>query len=399
MDALADLGEVLTSPKDFQRILRSSLYMTMGSFSASKGAIFQYDHKSKTACLIVTKGIGDINDIILRFDEAAIREMITLKSPINLNDNKKMTKLLGPAMAELEKMKVNILMPLVVRKDFLGLVVINDKFSGDQYTKDDFRLLSVISHHIAVSLYSNSLMKKLISKYDENKRLYEDLNRIYYDTIHAFATAIDAKDPYTKGHSHRVSAYCAALAKEMKWSDEEAEGIRIAGLLHDIGKITVDRSIINKAGPLTSNERSELNSHPVIGYEILSKIKFPWGGIIKTTRNHHERVDGGGYPDGLKDKDIPMGARIMSLADSFDAMTTDRPYRSALSASHVFMELQKYSKKQFDPDVVQSFFNLLYKEVTGQNRPIIMSFLKGKFKERVKSIVLDQNHGLLNARK
>jgi putative nucleotidyltransferase with HDIG domain len=396
LDALADLGAVLTSPNDFQRIVKSSLYMTMGSFSASRGAIFQFDHKNKTICPMVTKGTGDISDIVLRLDETAIREMIILKRPVNLDDSEKMAKLLGTVMAELKKIKVSILMPLVVREDFLGFIVISDKFSGDHYTKDDFRLLSVISHHIAVSLYSHSLMRKLMSKYDENKRLYENLSHIYYDTIHAFAAAIDAKDTYTKGHSHRVSAYCAALAEEMMLSDEEAEGIRIAGLLHDIGKIAIDRSIINKDSPLTKAERTELNLHPVVGYEILSKVRFPWDGITGITRNHHERVDGNGYPDGLKGKDIPIGVRIMSLADSFDAMTTDRPYRPALSASYVLMELQKNSNKQFDSNVVQSFFNLLSKEVAGENKPVVMSLLNREFADEIKSIVLSRDFDFLN---
>jgi putative nucleotidyltransferase with HDIG domain len=231
-------------------------------------------------------------------------------------------------------------------------------------------------------------------KYDENKKLYENLSHIYYDTIHAFATAIDAKDAYTKGHSHRVSAYCAAIASEMAWSHKELEGIRIAGLLHDIGKIAIDKSIINKDNPLTKSEFVELNSHPVIGYEILSRVKFPWTEIAKISRCHHERVDGKGYPDGLKGNKIPCGVKIMTLADSFDAMSTDRPYRPALSASEVLIELKENCGKQFDKDVLQSFFSIIWKEVYGENRPTILPLLRDSFAYQLKSEVLN---GTINA--
>jgi len=222
-------------------------------------------------------------------------------------------------------------------------------------------------------------------KYDENKKLYENLSHIYYDTIHAFARAIDAKDAYTKGHSHRVSTYSAAIAKEMKVSHEEIEGISIAGLLHDIGKIAIDRSIINKDSPLTTIESIELNSHPIIGYEILSKVKFPWTGISSMARNHHERIDGTGYPDRLQKGQIPLGAKIMSLADSFDAMTTNRPYRSALTAKQVLTELKANCGKQFDWDVIKSFFSLIWKEVTDKAKPTIMPLLNDSFARELKN--------------
>lgn len=389
LDTLAELGEELTSPKDFHKIVRSSLYMIMGNFSASKGAIFQFDHDKKTAKPIASKGVGDINDLVIKLEEETIRELVGLKTPIDLINNKKTTSFLGAGKTDLEKIKARILIPLVVREDFLGLIAIGEKFSGEVYNKDDFRLLSVIAHHIAVSLHSQSLLRKLMSKYDENKKLYEDLSHIYYDTIHAFATAIDAKDAYTKGHSHRVSAYCVAIANEMKWSQDETEGIRIAGLLHDVGKIAIDKSIINKDNPLTNNEFVELNSHPVIGYEILSKVKFPWTGIPKMVRNHHERVDGKGYPDSLGNNEISLGAKIMTVADSFDAMTTDRPYRPSLTAGEVIMELEKNYNKQFDRDVLHHFFSIIRKEIVGENKPAIMPFLRDSFADELKSKVLN----------
>lgn len=388
LDALAELGEELTSPKEFHRIVKSSLYMIMGSFSASKGAIFQFDHKEKAIHPIASKGIGNTNNLAINLSEEDMERLTSVKTPVDMKGNEPAASAAGKWKAELKKIKARVTIPLVVSEDFLGLIAVGEKFSGEDYTRDDLRLLSVMARHIAVSLHSQSLLRKLMHKYDENKKLYENLIRIYYDTIHAFATAIDAKDAYTKGHSHRVSAYCAAIAQEMGWPSDEIEGIRVAGLLHDIGKIAIDKSIINKDNPLTKNESVELNSHPVIGYEILSKVKFPWAGMAKIARHHHERVDGRGYPDSLKGGEIAFGAKVMSVADSFDAMTTDRPYRPALTIRKALTELKENCDRQFDRDVVMSFLSILRREVDKEDKPIIMPFLSERFAHELKNEAL-----------
>lgn len=398
LDALAELGEELTSPKDFYRIVRASLYMIMGTFSASKGIIFQFDHEKKIIRAIASKGIGNINDIVIPLNEKVIQGFIRFKNHIDIDDtdNKVVLSFIDVIRADLRNIGMKILMPLVVRDNFLGFISIGRKFSGEDYSKDDFRLLSVMAHHIGVSLHSHSLLKKLMYKYDENKRLYENLSQSYYDTIHAFAAAIDAKDTYTTGHSHRVSIYCSAIAKEMTKSYEEMEGMRIGGLLHDIGKIAIDRSVINKASRLTKAELIELNSHSVIGYEILSKVKLPWIGIPQMARNHHERIDGKGYPDGLKNNQIPLESKIMSLADSFDAMTTDRPYRPALTAKQVLLEFKKNCDKQFDRDVFHSFFSILWKEAHEETKPVIMSVLPNNSVRELKNEILSGDFNWLH---
>ncbi|HBR17714.1 MAG: hypothetical protein A3G39_08185 [Deltaproteobacteria bacterium RIFCSPLOWO2_12_FULL_43_16] len=385
LDALAELSEELTSPKDFHRIMRSSLYMVMGNFAASKGAIFQFDQQKKIFKTMATKGLSALHEFTMQLSEETLRKLTGFKTPIDLHDKEKSSLFLAEEKSEFHNMHARVLMPLVVKENFLGLISIGKKFANEDYTQDDFKLMAVMAHHIAYSLYSQLLLKNLMHKYDENKKLYENLSHIYYDTIHAFARAIDAKDAYTKGHSHRVSTYSAAIAKEMKVSHEEIEGISIAGLLHDIGKIAIDRSIINKDSPLTTIESIELNSHPIIGYEILSKVKFPWTGISSMARNHHERIDGTGYPDRLQKGQIPLGAKIMSLADSFDAMTTNRPYRSALTAKQVLTELKANCGKQFDWDVIKSFFSLIWKEVTDKAKPTIMPLLNDSFARELKN--------------
>ncbi|MBZ0220760.1 MAG: HD-GYP domain-containing protein [Candidatus Methylomirabilis sp.] len=376
LNTLAELGEEITSPKDFTRVVKSSLYMVMGTFSSSKGAIFQHENGNGSYFPIASKGLGDIGGLRLKLGAEAVSELLKRREPVELGGGKD-AGFLGTARETLEKIDAKVLACLTVKDELLGLIAINGKFSGEPFTLYDYQLLSVMSQHISFSLHSHSLLMKLMHKYTENKGLYENLRRIYYDTIHAFAAAIDAKDSYTRGHSHRVSAYSAALAREMGWSNEEVEGIRIAGLLHDIGKITVDKTIINKASPLTSYECRELNSHPVIGYEILSKIKFPWKGIPMMTRNHHEKVDGTGYPDRLRKSEIPIGARIMALVDAFDAMTTDRPYRPKLSFKEAICEVRDNWNRQFDPEVIHPFISVIRKEVRREaDNPTIVPLLQ-----------------------
>jgi len=393
LNTLSEMGEEISSPKDFSRVVKASLYMVMGSFAASKGVIFQKDPESGSYRPIASKGLGELNGVELRFADEAIAGLMGHARPMDLKGAGAEAALLGPARETLEKLGSCVVVPLAARDEFLGLIALSPKFSGEEYTVYDHQLLSVMAQHISYSLHSHSLLTKLMHKYSENKGLYDNLRRIYYDTIHAFAAAIDAKDAYTKGHSHRVSAYCTVLSREMGWSDEEVEGIRIAGLLHDIGKIAVDKSIINKASALTSNECRELNSHPVVGYEILSKIKFPWKGIPQMTRNHHEKVDGNGYPDRLKKNDIPIGARIMTLVDSFDAMTTDRPYRPRLSFSEAMEEVRLNFNSQFDPEVVRPFINVIKDEIAGEvENPSIIPLLQEQLDPATVNMLLNGFH-------
>ncbi len=365
LNTLSELGTEITSANDFKRIVKSSLFMVMGSFSASKGVLYTYDSERLLFSPIASKGLTEPAGG-LRLSATAMKGLAEHSRPIDLHSGESAVSLLGQASERLIRLGLKVVGFLVVRDELLGMIVISGNVGGEKYSNYDLQLLSVMAQNIAFSLQSHSLLKRLMQKYNENKELYENLRRIYYDTIHAFAAAIDAKDAYTKGHSHRVATYSAVVAKEMGWSDERIEGIRIAGLLHDIGKIAVDKTIINKPSGLNGHESVEINSHPIVGYEILSKIKFPWKGIPFMTRNHHEKIDGTGYPDRLAGDDIPQGARIVTLVDAFDAMTTDRPYRRRLSFVDAMSELKAHTSTQFDSDVVYSFVSVLKKEATGR---------------------------------
>jgi HD-GYP domain-containing protein (c-di-GMP phosphodiesterase class II) len=220
--------------------------------------------------------------------------------------------------------------------------------------------------HIGVGIHQHRLLAEVKTQAEQNRRLYEDLRAIYRDTVRAFAAAIDIKDKYTQGHSERVGKYSEIIAREMGFGEEEVEGMAIAGYLHDVGKLVVERDIINAPYRIDAKQSSELNRHPAAGFEILKPIHHPYADIPLAAKYHHERMDGRGYPDGLTDKQIPLGAKIVSLADSFDAMTTDRPYKTRRSFEDVIIDFRRNTGTQFDGIVVIALCRAMLKELIGE---------------------------------
>ena len=192
---------------------------------------------------------------------------------------------------------------------------------------------------------------------DLEKKSYEELT---LETLSSLAQVIDAKDHYTNGHSFRVAAYAKGIAEELGLSYQECEQIYFAGLIHDVGKIGIKEGILTKPGKLTPEEYKLIQAHSSLGGDILRGIKeFPI--FEKVARNHHERYDGTGYPDKLKGEEISLEARIVTIADTFDAMTSDRSYRKALTDEYALNELQRYKGTQFDPNLVDIFVKLYHR--------------------------------------
>ncbi len=200
------------------------------------------------------------------------------------------------------------------------------------------------------------------------KEQTDKIRSSFLNSITSLAYALEAKDKYTSGHSQRVAEMAVATAREMGMPEDKVARIELAGLVHDIGKIGVRESVLNKAGKLTDDEYHEIISHPEIGERILSPI-LEDEEMLKMVRHHHERYDGTGYPDGLSGKRIPEAARVLAVADAYDAMTSDRPYRAAMSSVMACAELEEGKRKQFDPVVVDAFLSC----VEYQRSPIKMT--------------------------
>ena len=206
----------------------------------------------------------------------------------------------------------------------------------------------------ALSSSFNRMSVSIRDAFEKVQRAARENRELFLSSIRALAEAIDAKDPYTRGHSERVARYSASIAEEMDMSSEEVERVRVAALLHDVGKIGVDDRIIRKPTALTEEEFEVMKTHPAKGAAIMGAIP-QLADIIPGMKHHHEKWEGGGYPDGIKGEAIPMQARIVTIADTFDAMTTTRPYQKAMEIGYVVERIKSFSGVRYDPVVVQAF--------------------------------------------
>jgi HD-GYP domain-containing protein (c-di-GMP phosphodiesterase class II) len=208
-----------------------------------------------------------------------------------------------------------------------------------------------------ISSYDLQLLEAtagLLSSFCENVVLYDDQRQMFLGTVRALSAAIDAKDQYTCGHSERVAYLCGQIGLALNLSGTEVELARLAGLVHDVGKIGVPEAVLTKPGKLTDAEFDVIKQHPEIGHRILGGIP-PLSAILPAVLHHHERFDGRGYPSGLAGTDIPLLARIVSVADTFDAMSSNRSYRPALPRARVLAEMVASGGKQLDADIVGAF--------------------------------------------
>ena len=193
---------------------------------------------------------------------------------------------------------------------------------------------------------------------DELKASYERLQKLIQDTVNVLANVVELRDPYTAGHQHNVAQLGIAIAEKMKFPSDMIEGIRIGGTMHDIGKIKVPIRILNKSEMLTDKEWEQIKYHPTVGYELLKDLDFPWQ-VAKMVLQHHERFDGSGYPNGLKNDEILMEARILAVADVVEAMANDRPYRQSLGIEIALEEIEDNKGILYDPDVVENAVKIL----------------------------------------
>ena len=376
--ALADLGQEIAGRGDFTEMVRTSMHLLLGTLALRRGAVAECVDKNELRCVAVW-GVGE--DLFTEFSiiETETQEFLTRDAADFLVSTAESSAgFVSRYRERLVGEGIELILPMIVRDEVTGLVLLGRKASGEDFLTDDFETVRAMVRHIGVGIHTHRLLEQVAQRAEENRRLYEELRSIYRATVRAFAAAIDIKDKYTQGHSERVGRYSEIIAREMGWSEEEVEGIQIAGYLHDIGKLVVDRDIINAPYAINAKESSELNRHPVAGYEILAPINHPYADIPLMAKYHHERLDGRGYPDGLVDEQIPIGAKIVSVADSFDAMTTDRPYRRRRSFEDVVRDLRQNSGKQFDGKVVAAFVRAILKEVNGDTKERRIMKMLGK---------------------
>lgn len=240
--------------------------------------------------------------------------------------------------------------PLKIRSQVFGILVSLFRNGKRHFNEKDLYFLNVLVEKVASSI--------------EHLALYENIYESFFSTLYAFVETIEAKDPYTKQHSTRVSQYAVSFAEALGCSQEELDALNVSGNLHDIGKIGIPDSILMKPDRLTDEEYEIVKRHPVIGSQIIGHLGM-WTREQRIIRHHHERWDGKGYPDGLKGEEIPFLSRIMCVADAYDAMTSDRSYRKRLTKEKAVRIIDENGGSQFDPQIVQVFTQLFTREEVG----------------------------------
>ncbi len=242
------------------------------------------------------------------------------------------------------KTKSIIAVPLITKHGVIGVAEVLNKKDGSKFTREDIRIFESLARQSAVAI--------------ENAKLYNDLNILIKQSISSIVTAVEKKDEYTKGHTERVTKYSIKIAKILNLDEKTMYNLELAALLHDVGKIGIPDRILLKQGRLTDKEYNEIKKHPQKGVEIIGHIT-QLKDIVDGVLYHHEWFNGNGYPVGLTGNNIPLIARIISVADAYDAMTTDRPYRKFLSKREAIKRLKDSSGTQFDPEIVNAFLKIL----------------------------------------
>jgi response regulator RpfG family c-di-GMP phosphodiesterase len=309
---------------------------------ADAGALMFYDNNSRLFIAETAPATVDANFWNSRVFISGSQWVAQSEEPLVLDaSNQNVPAGVVPLPPEIQSY---IVFPLKTPQRLLGVLNLVRMRGNMSFSNVDLELINVLSSQASISI--------------ENARLYHNIRDNYLKTIRGFALAVEAKDRYTHGHSENVMKYTVVLAKYMGLSAQEIEQIKYAGLLHDIGKIGVSESILNKPGRLTPEEFEEIKAHPEIGARIISDVPF-LKSLVPIVKHHHEFFNGQGYPDHIAGDQIPLGARILSIADAFEAMTSNRPYRKAMPYEVAMEILFNQKNLQFQPDLVDIFLEII----------------------------------------
>ncbi|NIO15728.1 MAG: HD domain-containing protein [Deltaproteobacteria bacterium] len=382
IQAVRDLTRGIPREGEFVSSLKFALRSVLGALTVSRGAIVTYNEWDVE--YVVARGFTvDEKKLALRGHLQSYftgrDTSFSLLNPRIKADVREYFTSLTPKAED-----VVFVSPIKGGRRFFGFIMLGMKINGEHPARRDLELLNVMTHYLAAEIHSRrvivdvaGLNMSLSAKVKENVKLISSLRSVYFQTIRALAAAIDAKDPYTRGHSERVAKISREIAKTMRLEEDSVNAIYMASILHDIGKIATEEKILAKKGTLTGLEKSRVKNHPKVSYKILSKVKFPDPNIALFALYHHEWVNGEGYPYGIQGEEIPLGARIIALADAFDAMVADRPYRRGKNLRESVKEVVECSGTQFDPKVTSAFLEVLKSEVEdGMRRPVITPIIK-----------------------
>jgi putative nucleotidyltransferase with HDIG domain len=344
---LFEISKLLVTEIDLAHLFKIITEVLVQEFAVDRVSLMLMDEASGTLLIRASHGLQ--TDLALKarrkMGEGVAGLVLKYRKPLIISAGKHADQEVMDAI-NLEDMPASSMsVPLIGKNKLFGVLNVS-KFSGPPFTTSDLQVVLILSSQVVTAM--------------ENASLYEDLRENYFRTVQALVAAVEAKDPYTRWHSTNVAKYAVAIARDMGMSPSHLEEIHIASILHDVGKIGISELIISKPERLSREEFDIMKDHPAHGLRILEPIGFS-PSITSAIYQHHERFDGTGYPQGLSGEAITLSARILNVADTIDAMVSERPYRGTISSQEVVMELEREAGRQFDPQVADSARRLIEK--------------------------------------
>ena len=346
---LSQLSQILNSTLDPKEIRRRAMEAATRLMKAEVGSLLLVDEEKRQLYFEVALGEReeDIKTISLNFGEGIAGWVAQHGKPLIVNSPEKDRRFFKGVDKRTEFKTRNIIcVPVKVKEKIIGVLEAINKKGKGRFNKEDLSLLTSLADQVAIAL--------------DNSRLYQELEEMFFQTAESLADAIEKRDSHTGGHTQRVTLYSQAIAKYLRLTPMERKWLKITSVLHDIGKIGIEDDILKKPKPLSPEEFHIIKRHSNMGVEIIEHIR-QLREIIPGVKYHHEQVDGKGYPDGLRGEDIPILAKIVAVADTYDAMTTDRPYRKAKEKKMAIDELKRCSGTQLDKKVVEAFIQAYQK--------------------------------------
>ena len=372
MEALSELGPELTAEREFSDTSHLMLSAVMQAAGAREGALFIFNEKPTMLSSVAAEGFGTLPEpAFIPLLPKHVHALAAARGPIVLNASTYSVFLSSNGNVAPELFKC--IAPLKSVGKLAGVIALGRRPGDAPYLEAELDATDLLCSYIGLAVHNHALTQTLAQRVTENLRLMASLHGFYDSALEAFATAIDVKHVNIHGHSLRVGRYAAAIGEAMGVEAGEVAALRSAGYLHDIGKVAVDRRLFSKASALNPEEFREMADHTVVGHQIVSSVEFPWPKIHESVRWHHERSDGSGYPDALAGDDLPMPVRIMALADTFDAMTSTRPYRESLSLGSALSDLVRMAPQKYDPNVVQALLIQVRRDAVGSNRTPLLA--------------------------
>lgn len=351
LNTLLEISRTIVSTLDIERVNEVILREAERLFHNDYGALFILDEKSGRLGLAAARGFDE--------DESESLKILGAWEEINeLVMDSSFPLIVSDTVAEPELSKKNfpfrsfLSMRLEAEKNTIGVLTLSNKNPSESLYVGQQQILQILANYASIALV--------------NAKLYRETEDLFIGLISSLVAAIDAKDPYTAGHSQRVTKIALGVAEELNLPQNEIKNLKLAAILHDIGKIGISESILTKPIKLTSQERKIIEQHPEIGIKIVSSIPHSKR-FVRGIGEHHEYYGGGGYPRGLKGGDISLEARIIAVADVMDAITSDRAYRRGMSLPEACEEIKKKAGTQFDPQVVEALLQVY------ENKPEIFS--------------------------